>query len=245
MSESPNGYGPFVPTRELETPAAEQASGIGGQVLAGVVRGLAAVRPAGKPLHPRGAVHRGRLVRTGLPTPTGASWLDAPGEDEVLVRWSRAIGLPAPLPDIHGLALRVLSADGTPGDLLMATTGWLPPTRLLLVPGFGSQRPMTTLLPYSTPTGPVVLGACPGETSTTLYAACLRGPWHPFAELHETPGDESDEPVSFDPVLHPLPDLAFPSWVRRLREPAYRTARATRDEPDPVEVRSADREYAS
>ena len=32
----------------------------------------------------------------------------------------------------------------------------------------------------------------------------------------------------FDPVQHPLPDLAFPGWVRRLREPAYRSARRSR-----------------
>ncbi len=229
-----------MPPPQLTMPPAENASAVGGQVLAGLVRGLAAARPAGKPLHPRGEVHRGRLVRSGLPTPTGVAWLDAPGHDEVLVRWSRAIGLPRPLPDIHGLAVRVLPGDGRPGDLLLATTGWLPPTRMLLKPGFSAQRPMTSLLPYATPSGPVVIGACPDEASTTLYVACQRGPWHRFAELREVAGDERDEPVSFDPVHNPLPDLAFPSWVRRLREPAYRTARRSRGESDPVSSRSAD-----
>jgi hypothetical protein len=185
------------------------------------------------------------LVRHGLPTPTGAAWLDSPGVDEVLVRWSRAVGLPHALPDIHGLAVRVLEPDGGAGDLLLATTGWLPPTRVLLVPGVSAGRPMTTLLPYGTPSGPVVLGARPGTDGTTFHVARLRGPWQQFAELHETADDESDEPLSFDPVLNPLPDLAFASWVRRLREPAYRTARASREEPDPALSWSADREDAS
>ncbi len=83
-------------------------------MLAAATRTIALLRPARKPLHPDGEILRGRVRRDGSAPPAGVPWLDDAGEDEVLVRLSRAIGLPAGLPDIHGLALRVLS-DGRPG----------------------------------------------------------------------------------------------------------------------------------
>ena len=73
----------------------------------------------------------GRLVRTGSGEPSGVPWLDAVGEDEVLVRFSRAIGLPRALPDIHGIAMRVPAEDRF-GDLLLASTGLGRLTRFVL-----------------------------------------------------------------------------------------------------------------
>jgi hypothetical protein len=95
----------------------------GGVLLAGATQAIAAVRPAAKPLHPRGEVVRGRVFRRGARPGTGVAWLDTAGEDDVLVRRSRAIGLPGAAPDIHGLAVRVPRPDGGYGDLLFATTG--------------------------------------------------------------------------------------------------------------------------
>lgn len=221
------------------------AADLGGRVLSAATAAVAAVRPAAKPLHPRGAVGRGRLVRHGAAAArSGAAWLDEPGTDEVLVRRSRAIGLPAPLPDIHGLALRVPVPGGGYGDLLLATTGLGRVTRFLLTfAGTPQGRPMTTLLPYRSPTGPVLLAA--RHRSADLLELAWgrpRGPWWPFAELRlpaedvatgsGRPGDPDvgapDARVSFDPVRHALPGLAGYDWVRRLREPAYRTARRSR-----------------
>jgi hypothetical protein len=216
---------------------------VGGAALAGVIRGVAAVRRGGKPLHPRGEVVRGRLVRHGLSSPTGSAWLDEPGEDDVLLRWSRAVGLPAPAPDIHGFAVRVLLPEGAHGDLLFATTGWARPIRVVLLPGLSRERPMTTLLPYAAPTGAVVLGARPSGRTTALFVASPLGGWREFAELHESEESAGDAPIRFDPVLHTLPGLPFPGWVKQLREPSYRTAR--RQQPVPVTVtpdRSAHRE---
>lgn len=53
------------------------------------------------------------------------SWLDAPGSYAVMARWSRAAGLPRPMPDAAGLALRVADADGPrrPLDLPLTTSG--------------------------------------------------------------------------------------------------------------------------
>lgn len=199
---------------------------------------ISAVRPASKPLHPRGDVVGGTLTRSGLTPATGVPWLDEPGRDRVQVRLSRAVGLPRFLPDIHGLALRVPTPMGF-GDVLLASTGTGRATRFMLTatrePG---GRPMTTLLPYQTPTGAVLLGALE-ETHGRwkLVVASLAGPWRPFAVL-ELSDEHGDAPVSFDPVRNTMPGLEVSDWVRRLREPAYRTARRTRaDEPPTHQVR--------
>jgi hypothetical protein len=214
---------------------AETSADAGGTALATVVRALAAVRPAAKPFHPRGTVLRGLLTRHGGAEPSGVPWLDEAGEDEVLVRLSRAVGLPRPLPDIFGLALRVPGArDGRPSDLLLATTGRAVPTRFLLTwHREGHQRVFTSLLPYRSASGPVVLGARrTNDEHYELAWARPTGGWTVFGRLTlgEEPGD--DEPVSFDPVEHPLPGLDNYDWVRRLRRPSYLVARRSSGRPE-------------
>lgn len=211
----------------LETSAANAS----GQLLSAVIRGVASVRPSRKPLHPRGKVMRGRLHRRGAQTPSGVRWLDESGTGEVVVRLSQAVGLPEWLPDIQGLALRV-DPHGTPGDLLLATTGRGRITRFVLTPSLRAERPMTTLLPYRTPIGPVLIGAVRTDKDAfELSYATLGGSWQPFAGLVLLT-DESDQArdpeISFDPILHQIPGLAPPDWVRRLREPSYRAARRSR-----------------
>ena len=192
-----------------------------------------AARPAAKPLHPQGAVVRGTLRRYGGGPRTGAAWLDGTGEDAVLVRESRAVGFPAPFPDIFGLAVRVPLDASRHGDLLFASTGLGRLTRFTLtVARAPKRRPMTTLLPYRTPTGPLLLSAV-FRSATRIDLSWARGSdtWHPFAELvlGEDPAEEEADPlVSFDPVRNVLPGLATYDWVRRLREPAYATARRSR-----------------
>ncbi len=211
--------------------AARAASSAGGQVLRAAT-GLIATRPAAKPLHPRGSVVRGTLYRFGAEPRTGAKWLDQAGEDQVLVRQSRAVGLPAPLPDFFGLAIRVPVEGGRHGDLLLASTGRGRLTRFTLTPARSPYgRPLTTLLPYRTRAGAVLLSAVfRDETAVALAWAVRSGPWHTFAELvlHEDPVEEGDGPMSFDPVRSTLPGLETYEWVRRLREPAYLTARRSR-----------------
>jgi hypothetical protein len=210
---------------------ARTASSVGGQILRAATR-LIAARPAAKPLHPRGSVVRGTLHRFGAEVSTGAEWLDHAGEDQVLVRQSRAVGLPPPAPDVFGLALRVPTGDARHGDLLFATTGLGRLTRFTLTPARSPYgRPLTTLLPYRTPAGPVLLSAVfHDETTVTLAWAVRWGAWHPFAELrlHDEPVDEADPLLSFEPVRNALPGLVTYDWVRRLREPAYSTARRSR-----------------
>jgi hypothetical protein len=204
----------------------------GGLLLSAATATVAALRPAAKPLHPRGEVVHARLFRRGARPATGVAWLDEPGEDDVLVRRSRAIGLPGAAPDVHGLAIRVPRTDGGHGDLLLATTGWGRVTRFLLTaarsPG---ARPMTTLLPYETAHGAVLIGArATGAESFELAVAPYDGDWSVFADLRLSalPGEDRD--ISFDPVENRLPGLEQYRFVERLREPAYRTARASRSE---------------
>jgi len=207
------------------------ASHVGGQILRGATRIIAA-RPAAKPLHPRGCVVPGTLHRFGAEDRTGAPWLEEEGDDIVLVRQSRAVGLPSPVPDIFGLAVRVPTEGGRHGDLLFASTGLGRLTRFTLTAAWSPyRRPLTTLLPYRTPVGAVLLSAVfRGETTVALAWALGSGPWHPFAELvlHKDASDGADEPLSFDPLKNALPGLETYGWVRRLREPSYTTARRSR-----------------
>ena len=211
--------------------ATRAASYAGGQVLRAAT-GMIAARPAAKPLHPRGSVVQGTLHRFGAEDRTGAGWLDQAGDDNVLVRQSRAIGLPAHVPDIYGLAIRVPTDGGRYGDLLFASTGLGRLTRFTLTAARSPfRRPLTTLLPYRTPVGAVLLSAVFHDISKVELAWAIRsGVWNPFAELllSKDPINEADMPVSFDPVSNALPGLEPYDWVRRLREPSYATARRSR-----------------
>jgi hypothetical protein len=213
----------------MPNPVTTTVSDAAGRTLATLTAALSHLRHSEKPLHPVGQVFAGRLVRPGSDEHHGVPWFDHPGEDEVLVRVSHAIGLPKPIPDINGLAIRMRKGQMRYGDVLLATTGWDPVTRHLLVPAFNQDWPLTTLLPYRSPMGPVVLGARPiDERGYELTWARVGKGWHHLGELTlDDPLPDEDE-VSFDPVLNTLPGLDQYRWVERLRERSYATARAHR-----------------
>jgi hypothetical protein len=203
----------------------------GGAVLAAATRTIAFLRPAEKPLHPEGVTLVGRLSRHGSDVTTGVAWLDDTGQDEVVVRLSRALGLPTVLPDIHGLALRVPVGEGH-GDLLLASTGWGRLGRFVLAFGRRPEtRPLTTLLPYRTAAGALVLGArAGGPGSYELSWAPYDGTWHRFATLEVSDRHAEDQDISFDPVLNQVTGLTQYPAVVRLREPSYLLARSSRRE---------------
>lgn len=202
----------------------EAVSAAGGLLLAGATLGVAALRRAPKPLHPRGEVWEGvpTLARAGV------AWLDEPGHDDVVVRRSAAIGLPDGYWDIQGLALRLPQWEDA--DLLLANTGAGPLTRFVLLPARAAQiSGYTSLLPYPTPVGPLFLRAVPdGDEAYTLAYAIGRGEWVHFGRLDLVV--RSPEEPSFDPVRSPHPELGNYRWVERLRAPAYVTARRSRGE---------------
>lgn len=205
------------------------ASSVGGTVLAAATQGVASLRPARKPLHPDGEVVLGRIYRRGSDLPTAVAWIDEEGEDDVVVRRSRAIGLPQSLPDIHGLAVRVPTDDGV-GDLLFATTGFGRVTRFVLTASRQPRsRPLTTLLPYDTDSGALLLAAEGVESgSYDLSWARPSGEWHLFGVLLLSTTRSDDTEISFDPVQHQIPGLRQYPSVRRLRAPAYFRARRSR-----------------
>lgn len=217
------------------------AASTAGSLLAGATRLLSRLRPSLKPLHPRGDVLSGTLVRIENVHRSGVRWLDTAGTDEVIARLSRAVGLPPSLPDVHGIAIRI-PVDHHHADLLFASTGLGPVTRFLLLPGREiATRPLTTLLPYRGPHGPIFLGCRPTgrvtgaatRRSFTLLWSHRRGEWVEFARLDLLDTSGPDPAISFDPVANPLPGLPAYDWVRRLREPAYRTARDESGRPQP------------
>lgn len=221
-----------MPARALLT---DRLAGLGGDLLSALIR-VMATRPAAKPLHPRGRLVTARLHHALAGPATGVPWLDETGEEQVLVRISRAVGLPGPLPDIHGLAIRVPIADQPEerhGDLLFASTGLGPATRFLLTAARRTGgRPMTTLLPYRTPRGPLLLGL--REVDEDRFELLAGGAWGPWARvgwlsvIGDAPEEHGRAIVSFDPVRNEIPGLANYAWVRRLREPSYAFARAQR-----------------
>jgi hypothetical protein len=88
--------------------------------------------------HPFGSAFEGTV--TFLPDGD----LPFSGSHRAIVRLSRGAGLPGPLPDVLGLALRIPDLDQ---DLLLATSGENAATRHMLLPAAGFfQRPYSTVL---------------------------------------------------------------------------------------------------
>lgn len=175
--------------------------------------------------HPRGQAYAAGVVVTGGQH-AGARLLDEPAEHEAVVRLSRALGLPRPLPDAEGLALRLpdLGVGGTPLDLLV-NTAW----RYVFVPRVVSAT-WSTLLPYDTGSGRrLVLGARPTREGFTLLLADLLGPWREWGRL--VLGEPfAGEDLAFAPTVG-APDLVPVPFLRALRAQAYdesQAARATR-----------------
>jgi hypothetical protein len=201
---------------------------VGGVLGAGF--GLAARIRRNKPLHPAGAVGTAVLDVTRPAAELGVPLLATGGRHESLVRWSRSAGVPAPLPDVEGFAVRILDAGGgRPADLLFASSGEGAITRYTLLPrGPRSHGPLSTLLPVAGPTGPLLFLVEPLDdedppATWRLAVAGAGSDWRAVATITVTWGQ--DEDVRFDPVENQLPGTRQYPLVRMLREPAYAMAR--------------------
>jgi hypothetical protein len=226
--------------QELSTVAlrvADIAAVVPGLVLQGVFGAVGRVRPAPKPLHPTGTLQPVSIRRFGLAEAdrVGVPFVDEPGRIDGVARFSRAAGLPAPLPDVHGLAIRVdgPTAEGDHADILMSTTGLGAVSRFVLRPTRGrGDAPYSTLLPFRTSRGALLLAATPDPHDPArmfLAYAALRGGWRVFGELTTAESSATgDTSISFDPVLHQLAGLEYYAWAARLRAGSYRAARRSR-----------------
>ncbi|GGE90235.1 hypothetical protein [Mycetocola zhadangensis] len=217
-------------------------TGLLGGAIAGIFDTLRIVRRP-RPIHPHGIALRGTLRWLTDRAPAGIDFIDHPHTSElpVTARISRSVGVPSPLPDVIGLALR-FETTNRPADVLFASTGFGVPSRFWLAAHRSPSRArLTTLMPLRTPNGPILLAArtlepedlptdpdelarALDETSwrLKLYHAQPLGLWHPFAivELWREPG-AVDTAERYDPVRHPLPGTSTYAWERRLREPSY------------------------
>jgi hypothetical protein len=189
---------------------------------------------ARKALHPRGEVLHGLIDRHGSTGRTGVAWLDEAGTDDVEVRFSRSLGLPAPHPDILGLALRIPVVPGQFGDVLLATTGTGFLGRYVLLPARQhAVRAYSSLFPYRTMAGPLLLAAIPTAGNPRHFELAHsrpKGPWLSFGtlEVTETAHPDHDPDLSFDPVLNVIPGLDSYDWAARLRRFAYAASRRAR-----------------
>jgi hypothetical protein len=207
---------------------------IAGRALGGVFFLIGKYRASSKKaLHPRGEIRRGVLRRHGCSWTTGVPWLDDAGSDEVLLRFSRSVGLPKPFPDVLGLAMRIPLDTGGHGDLLLATTGSGRFGRFVLRPARHQGAVYSCLIPYQGTSGPVLLAALPTDDDGSQFDlawASLMGAWSSFGRLEVLPESDHrrDAPVSFDPVLNIVPGLESYTWAAQLRRFAYAGSRRAR-----------------
>jgi hypothetical protein len=94
-------------------------------------------------------------------------------------------------------------------------------------------RAYTSLFPYKTLAGPLLLAAIPTAGSPGQYELAYArptGPWLPFGTLEVTQmtyrGHELD--LSFDPVLNVVPGLETYDWAAQLRRFSYAASRRAR-----------------
>lgn len=221
-------------------------------VTAGLFRRLSDARDA-RVFHPRGVLFRARWEPVHAPRVIGDSPL-VTGEHDALVRFSRAVGVPAPAPDILGVAIKVLDVHG-PGrdqDLLLASSGNAPVLRRLLLPmrDFGGTT-FSSLLPYAVGDGRalVTASAAAHRRDQLTYAAIEDGTVDPpmlTVELRTlagrrvpvatvVPGErlspEAAADIRFDP-WHTGRSLRPTGLLNRLRRPAYQASQEGRDAPD-------------
>ncbi|MGY1671652.1 hypothetical protein [Geodermatophilus sp. SYSU D00710] len=182
--------------------------------------------------HPRGEAFTATVEADG-----GGAWgarlLDEAGRHDVVVRRSRGAGLPEPLPDVVGLAVRFdgLGRAGGPLDVLVNTAGGPPGLRHLFLPA-PMGRTFSSVLPYRTGSGRLVLlGARDDGTGTgwELLAATLTGGWARWGHLTPGPAVSGDraEHLRFAPTLG-ADDLQPVALFRAVRDRSYRESQALR-----------------
>ncbi|MFD3743347.1 phosphodiesterase [Nocardia sp. NPDC058633] len=198
--------------------------------------------------HPRGIRLSGRFRAT----PDFEPWFGA-GDRAVIARLSKGLGSPVGVPDVLGLAFRVLDRDQHPWDFALATTGRSTLGRFVITParGWAGAR-FGSLLPYRFATAaPVWLFAEPLDAEDLPNTASLQAlddclddrvirysliadgigrPAEVIGELdlrRAEPGEHRTD--FFDPVLNRPADVAMvPNVVNRLRESAYTGSRRGR-----------------
>jgi hypothetical protein len=208
--------------------------------------------------HPRGELYRASFAAREDGAALDAELLEAGSAHPAVVRFSRGIGVPPPLPDVLGVAIRLPSVygDDRHQDFLLASAGTgvakaLPvAARTFFGPAFSS------LLPYAIGRERLLVGALAESHATP------RSRGNPLDELAAAVGRRSARfvlavgglrtpwrPVALVEILEPLPhalsaELRFNPWntgagiepvgfPNRIRAPAYRGSQAGRPTSPP------------
>ena len=193
------------------------------------------------------------------PQDNGTELFGSGGRRRAIVRISGGAGVPRPLPDNFGIALRVLDAygGGDHQDLMMNVSGTLPGARHLLLPAFTvTDGHYSTVLPYRVGTMVGVVGARPvladdagapatledladeagaGRLRFELLLASLVGPWKRVGdvELGRRLPDGVGENLAFNPwnTGGGIVPLGF---FNRLRRSVYDRSQAGRQAGTPI-----------
>ena len=218
--------------------------------LVGATFGIASALRGHRIFHPGGMAFRGRFrARRGAP-------LAGLTSARAVVRLSRGVGLPQPLPDVLGVAVKLpdLHGPGCDQDLLFASSIDAPLLHHLLVPArsfLGTT--FSSGLFYRLDGRLVLLGLVPlarrpERADTDLGEVCtaqLRGPvgftlavagewerWRPIGdlELHALLPASEAERLEFDP-WNTAPPLEPVGLLNRLRDAAYRGSQQGRRTP--------------
>jgi hypothetical protein len=231
---------------------------VAGRLVAVPLAALARWR-RGKPMHPRGALLEAVVERRGSsPTPWGVPWLDEVAVERATARLSRGAGLPAPLPDLLGLAVCIPGGE-RPVHLLLSSAGKGRLTRVLPVPRRDAAAVYCSIMAYRSDAGSLRIAALPEadavpsdpaplarevgrrDLAFTLVAARGTAPWRAFGRLTlTTPEEPLDADVRFDAVQHPPAGLLPDGPMARFRAPAYAAARAARTADRPADRASHD-----
>jgi hypothetical protein len=252
LVEAPEASGALgARARRDLAPGPRAALDVAGRVV-GLGFGVVSRLRGGKAVHPDGVVHAGTLRVWGdHSAPVAAPLLREPAEHEAIVRFSRSVGLPRPVPDLLGISLRLPGVFG-PGrhfDLLAVTSIDAPVAHHFFVPATDfQQRVYSSSLPYRSGRESYLLGfrAAPGSprpegedeydrlaraaaTGRMRFELCvspLSGTFTPVAELRI--GDRLDQALDathFNP-WNAGGGIAPSGLLNRLRDYAYPLSQA-------------------
>jgi hypothetical protein len=215
--------------------------------VAGPAFGLGSFLRRARVFHPRGRSFTARVRCPGDARFAGTVFGGAGVHDGVL-RLSRGAGLPEPLPDILGLAVRLDLAEG-PQDLLLVSSASAPGARHAILPArdYGTTH-YSSITPFRLGTTTVVLGARTeqvGEPRSLerldqleaavdpvrfrLLVAEPTGPWTTVGVVEIGPRvpDARGESVRYTP-FHRAGGLEPVGAVNALRRRAYADSQAAR-----------------
>ena len=204
-------------------------------------------------VHPRGFLCRGTWsVERSAALAPDAAVLQAGAHHECLVRFSRGAGLPEGLPEVFGVAVRLVDASG-PGrhqDLLINASADHPVLHHVFLPALRwYSNSYSTCLPYRAGAGLFLVGLLPpatrgpGPTSAAMRArvaggvafgiavAPALGRWERIGTLalrDPLPPEAGD--ADFDP-WNTGGGLVPATWLNRLRREAYKQSRLGRGAP--------------